>query len=155
MLSLKKINFRSNNFNYYFKIILFYRNDNSYLKINNVKKVVPKESYKWLKNNHKKRIFLIIKYKGRNIGMINFNKLDKTFSIVMKKSFRNLGLGGLSWKLLLKYLKSQNYKHLITYALKKNNSAYNLNLLFSYKKKLLKNGFTKFYIRLTNNKYIN
>ena len=63
MLSLKKINFRSNNFNYYFKIILFYRNDNSYLKVNNVKKVVPKESYKWLKNNHKKRIFLIIKYK--------------------------------------------------------------------------------------------
>lgn len=77
MLNLKKIIFKSNNFNYYIKIILFYRNDDSYLKINNVKRVIPKESYKWLKNNHKKRIFLIIKHKDRNIGMINFNKLNK------------------------------------------------------------------------------
>ena len=56
-------------------------------------------------------IFLIIKYKGKNIGMINFDKLDETFSIVINKDYRNggrLGLGGLgfrAWKLLLKYLK--------------------------------------------------
>ena len=49
MLTLKKINFKSSNFNYYFKIILFYRNDDDYCRINNVEKVIPKESFKWLK----------------------------------------------------------------------------------------------------------
>tara|TARA_B100001063_G_C16477993_1_gene411117 strand:- start:199 stop:663 length:465 start_codon:yes stop_codon:yes gene_type:complete len=149
MLTLKKINFKPSNFNYYFKIILFYRNDDDYCAINNVEKVIPKESYKWLKKNHKNRIFLIIKYKAKNIGMINFDKLDETFSIVIDRNYRNVGLGGLgfrAWKLLLRYLKSQKYKHLITYALKSNISAYKLNLYFSYKKRLLKNGFTKFYI---------
>ena len=154
MLTLKKINFKSSNFNYYFKIILFYRNDDDYCRINNVEKVIPKESFKWLKKNYKNRIFLIIKYKSKNVGMINFNKLDETFSIVINKDYRNggrLGLGGLgfrAWKLLLKYLKSKNYKHLITYAIKSNISAYRLNLHFSYKKKLLKSGFTKFYINI-------
>ena len=146
MLRLKKINFKSSNFKYYFKIILFYRNDNDYCRIHNIEKVIPKESYKWLKNNHKNRIFLIIKYKNRNIGMINFDKLESTFSIVINKNYRNLGLGRLSWKLLLKFLKTQNCRQVITYALKKNISAYNLNLFFSYKKKLLKSGWTKFYI---------
>ena len=148
MLVLKKINFKPNNFNYYFKIILFYRNDDDYCRINKVEKVIPKESYKWLKNNYKNRIFLIIKYKKKNILVINFDKLNKTFSIVIHKNYRNLGLGGLSWKLLLNYLKTQNYSHIITYALKKNTSAYDLNLFFSYKRKLLKSGFTKFYIKL-------
>lgn len=148
MLRLKKINFKSNNFDYYFKIILFYRNDNDYCKINKVEKVIPKESYKWLKKNHRNRIFFIIKFKRRNIGIINFNKLEKTFSIVINKKYRGSGLGGLAWKLFLNYLKANNYKYLITYALKKNIAAYNLNLFFSYKKKLLKSGFTKFYINL-------
>ena len=48
--------------------------------------------------------------------------------------------------IMFQFLKSQKYKHLITYALKSNISAYKLNLFFSYKKRLLKNGFTKFYI---------
>ena len=68
MLVLKKINFKPNNFNYYFKIILFYRNDDDYCRINKVEKVIPKESYKWLKNNYKNRIFLIIKYKKKYWG---------------------------------------------------------------------------------------
>ena len=62
MLRLKKINFKSSNFNYYFKIILFYRNDDDYCRINNVEKVIPKESFKWLK----KRIFL--KQLENNVG---------------------------------------------------------------------------------------
>jgi hypothetical protein len=146
MLRLKKLNLTKKNLNYYFKIILFYRNDDDYCRINNVKKVIPKESFEWLKKNHKDRIFLLIKYKSNNIGIINFNKLDKTFSIVINKKYRNVGLGGLVWKLLLKYLKSIDIDHLVTYALKKNISAYKVNLHFCYKKRLLKNGFTKFYI---------
>ena len=149
MLRLKKLNLTKKNLNYYFKIILFYRNDDDYCRINNVKKVIPKESFEWLKKNHKDRIFLLIKYKINNVGIINFNKLDKTFSIVIDKKYRNVGLGSLgfkAWKLFLKYLKSINIDHIVTYALKKNISAYKLNLHYSYKKKLIKNGFTKFYI---------
>jgi len=149
MLRLKKINFKPSNFNYYFKIILFYRNDDDYCRINKMKKVIPKESYKWLEKNHKNRIFLIIKYKGRNIGMFNFNKVTKTFSIVINKNYRNLGLGGLSFKLFFNYLKLQNYKNIVTFAIKKNTNAYDLSSFFSYKKKLVKNGFTKFYMSKT------
>ena len=107
MVKLKVIKFTPSNFNYYFKIILFYRNDNDYCRINNNKKVIPKQSYKWLKENYKKRIFLIIKYKNRNVGMFNFNKIEKTYSIVVNKKFRNLGLGKKSLNLLLIYLKKK------------------------------------------------
>ena len=89
--------------------------------------------------------------------MINFNKLDKTFSIVIDKNYRNVGLGGLgfrTWKLLLRFLKSQRYKYLITYALKSNVSAYKLNLYFSYKKRLLKNSLQNFILILKNTKNI-
>lgn len=146
MLRLKRIDLTRKNFKYYFKIILFYRNDDDYCRINYVKKVIPEESFEWLKKNYKDRIFLLIKYKVNNIGIINFNKIDKTFSIVIDKKYRNVGIGGLAWKLFLKYLKSINIDHIVTYALKKNISAYKSNLYFSYRKKLLKNGFTKFYI---------
>jgi hypothetical protein len=153
MLRLKKINFKSSNFNYYFKIILFYRNDNDYCRINNIQKVIPKESYKWLKKNHKNRIFFIIKYKKRNIGIINFDKLENTFSIVINKNYRNLGLGGLGLKLLFDYLKNKKINDIYIFGLKKNSNAYNLYSKFSYKKKLLKNGFTKFYVNLKKDKY--
>lgn len=147
MISLKEIKFTPSNFNYYFKIILFYRNDEDYCRINNNKKVIPKESYKWLKKNHKNRIFLIIKFNNRNAGMFNFNKIEKTYSIVINKKFRNLGLGKKSLKLLLVYLKSKNYKNIVSYALRDNMPSYKLHCLFSYKKRLLKNNFTKFYIK--------
>jgi len=147
MISLKEIKFTPANFNYYFKIILFYRNDNDYCRINNNKKVIPKESFKWLKKNQKDRIFLIIKYKNRNVGMFNFNKIEKTFSAVIKKEYRNLGLGGFAYKLLFVYLKSINYKDIVSYALKTNIQACKINLFFSYKNRLLKNNFTKFYIK--------
>ena len=147
MISLKEIKFTPANFNYYFKIILFYRNDPDYCRINNNKKVIPKESFKWLKKNQKDRIFLIIKYKNSNVGMFNFNKTEKTFSAVIKKEYRNLGLGGMAYKLLFVYLKSKNYKHIVSFALKKNLQAYKINLFFCYKKRLLKNNFTKFYIK--------
>ena len=62
MLRLKLINFKPSNFNYYFKIILFYRNDDDYCRIDNAEKVIPKESFKWLKKNYKNRIFLITVY---------------------------------------------------------------------------------------------
>jgi len=150
MVKLKVIKFTPSNFNYYFKIILFYRNDNDYCRINNNKKVIPKQSYKWLKENYKKRIFLIIKYKNRNVGMFNFNKIEKTYSIVVNKKFRNLGLGKKSLNLLLIYLKKKKYKKITSYVLKNNAPSYKIHCLFSYKKKLMKNKFTKFYINCNN-----
>ena len=145
MVSLKEIKLTSSNFNYYFKIILFYRNDEDYCRINNNKKVIPKQSHEWLKKNYKDRIFLIIKYKNKNAGMFNFNKIKKTYSIVINKKFRNLGLGKKSLNMLLVYLKSKNYKNITSYALKKNVPSYKIHCLFSYKKRLLKSSFTKFY----------
>ena len=100
-----------------------------------MEKVIANEFYKWLKKNHK------------NIGIFNFNRLDKTFSAVIQKKYRKLGLGGLAYKLLFVYLKSINYKDIVSYALKTNIQACKINLFFSYKNRLLKNNFTKFYIK--------
>ncbi len=64
-ISLKKINFNKNNFNYYFKIIFGFRNNSDYLKLNKIKKVSRNNSYNWLLNNKRKRIFFLIKYKKK------------------------------------------------------------------------------------------
>lgn len=150
MIKLKKINFNSKNFDYYFKIIFFFRNDNDYCKINKIKKIPKKDSYLWLKNNHQNRLFFIIKHKSKNIGIFNFNKIEKTFSQVIKKKYRDKGFGKKSFELLLNYLRMKNFKIITTFALKKNISSYKLHSFYCYKKKLLKNNFTKFYINCRN-----
>lgn len=148
MIKIKKIFFNKKNFIYFFNIILFFRNDKDYLSINKIKKVDRNQSYKWLKQNYKKRIFFLLKFNNKNAGIINFNKAEKTFSQVVLKKYRGLGIGKKTYNLFKKYLKRKGYKSLTTLALKKNISAYKINSSFCYKKTNLKNGFTKFYIKL-------
>ena len=148
MIKIKKIIFNKKNFFYFFNIILFFRNDKDYLRINNIEKVDRNQSYKWLKQNYKKRIFFLLKFNNKNVGIINFNKSEKTFSQVVLKKYRGLGIGKRTYNLFKIYLKNNGYKFLTTFALKKNIAAYKINSSFCYKKKNLKNGFTKFYINL-------
>ena len=138
MIEIKKIVLNNKNFSYFFNIILLFRNDNEYCKINSIKKVKKANSFLWLKENCKNRIFFLIKYKHRNAGIINFNKKEKTFSQVIKKKYRNLGIGKISFELLLKYLKKMNFKIITTYVLNKNVYSYKLHSFFCYKKKKYK-----------------
>ncbi len=147
-INLQKINFNKKNFNYYFKIIFKFRNNPDYLKLNNIKKVSKNDSYKWLLQNKSNRIFFLIKFKKKNAGIFNFNKLNPTFSQVILKKYRNKKIGKISAKILLKKLKKMGYYKLITYASKKNIASYNIHKEISFKSKLFKkkNKFYKFFI---------
>ena len=147
-INLKKIDFNKSNFNYYFKIIFRFRNNLDYLKLNKIKKVSIKDSYNWLVNNKKDRIFFLIRYKNKNVGIFNFNKKDPTFSQVILKKYRNKKIGKISAKILLNKLKKLGYFKLITYASKHNIASYNIHKEISFKSKLhsKKNKFYKFFI---------
>ena len=151
-ISLKKINFNKNNFNYYFKIVFGFRNNSDYLKLNKIKKVSRNNSYNWLLNNKRNRIFFLIKYKKKNAGIFNFNKVNPTFSQVILKKYRNKKIGKISAKLLLKKLKKLGYIKLTTFASKKNIASYNIHKEISFKSKLYnkKNNFYKFFINTKN-----
>ena len=147
-ISLKKVSLNKNNFNYYFKIIFNFRNNSDYLKLNNIKKVSKKDSYRWLLDNKNKRIFFLIKFNNKNVGIFNFNKTQPTFSQVILKKYRNKKIGKISAKILLKKLKKMGYYRLTTFASKNNLASYNIHKEISFKSKLhtKKNNFYQFFI---------
>lgn len=151
-VKLKKIIINKKSFNYYFNIIFKFRNNSDYLKLNKIKKVSKKSSYNWLLNNQKKRIFFLIKYKKKNVGIFNFNKINPTFSQVILKKYRNKKIGKTSANILLKKLKKLGYLRLITFASKNNVASYNIHKEISFKSKLYrkKNNFYKFFINTKN-----
>ena len=147
-VKLKKIIFKKNNFYYYFNIIFKFRNNLDYLKLNKIKKVSKKDSHHWLLDNKDKRIFFLIKFNNKNVGIFNFNKMQPTFSQVILKKYRNKKIGKISAKILLKKLKKMGYYRLTTFASKNNLASYNIHKEISFKSKLLtkKNNFYQFFI---------
>lgn len=150
-ISLKKINVKKN-FNYYFNIIYNFRNDPDYVKLFQNKKVVKKESRIWLKKNIKNRIFYLIKYKNKNVGIFNFNRQQPTFSQVLLKKYRNKKIGKKSALILLKKLKKLGYFKLVTFASKNNIASFLIHKSISYNFSMhnKKGKIYKFYINTKN-----
>jgi len=152
MISIKKINLNKNNFYYYFKIIFKFRNNKEYLKLNQIKKVVKVESISWLKKNMKNRFFFIIKLNNLNVGLFNFDKLNKTWSQVILKKYRRKNIGFISAVKLSKKLNKMGFKKLTTYASKKNVPSFKIHSKLSYKKKIFKQKKNFYMFSIATNK---
>ena len=100
----------------------------------------------------KNRFFFIIKLNNLNVGLFNFDKLNKTWSQVILKKYRRKNIGFISAVKLSKKLNKMGFKKLTTYASKKNVPSFKIHSKLSYKKKIFKQKKNFYMFSIATNK---
>ena len=114
-----------------FDIFYKFRFHSDYLRVNiDQKKISKKISKEWFKKNYRFRKIFAIKFNEKIIGLIIYNINNFFYSIIVKKKYRNKGIGTNALIKFIAILKKKKNK-LLTMVKKSNKNSVHLHMKLS------------------------